>query len=162
MTKTYYINDKGFDDDIKDFIAFMNENFGIEKIIFLNSGGGLTTNLHIYLTLINGSEDKITLIACDFIGSCALDLFLYSECEKIVEDRTTGLFHHKGREFMFRGGKLYYEADRMSFDELADDGEKEWQKLLNFGLTEKEEAEYEKCQLITFSTQRLRELVKIA
>lgn len=107
MTKTYYINDKGFDDDIKDFIAFMNENHGIEKIIFLNSGGGLTTNLHIYLTLINGSEDKITLIACDFIGSCA-----------------TELFHHKGREFIPKGKKLYYKADRMSFNELTNNNKK--------------------------------------
>ena len=152
-----YLNGEMNDDMLNSFLNFYNSlSSEIDEIvIYLNSEGGRHSSMQIMLDIINHSKIKITLIAVEYIMSCAFLLFYFAKCNKILMDNCYGCVHTVSSLFELRNKK--FDGDVIQLNEINNINRKIERAFKSF-LTDEELKKFKDGEDIYLSSKRMKEI----
>lgn len=140
-------------------IDFINSTEGIKKKIYLSSDGGFIYVAELIIDLINNNKQDIELIAYNYIGSSAFELFFKSKCKKRILEGTRGMLHFAKMELTVnqKGKPVNKTAINFLKEEVSKRNDNLIKKLK---LSSKELNKYNKGEDVEFSYNRMLEFLK--
>jgi hypothetical protein len=156
----YFLFDKCFDDQIKEFISFINENTDDQINIILDNLGGKTAYASIIIKMINDFDTKRFnskfTITGNRLFSSGFVIFTKATCKKFILKDAIGAFH-KARFSnidLLTNGKPVWDSDiaQLSSKSLNEDS-----ISLEF-MTKAELKKYNRGDDVYFNYERLKEI----
>lgn len=132
-----------------------------EYIIYLQSEGGSVWLSDYIIDMINIHKEKTTLVILGFLASSAVNIFLESECKKVIKDSAYLMIHKMYIKAYITGVKNNDEDGNVISQEL----EKQNKQMLNkyissFKLNELEINKFKRGEDIYISSKRMKKLFK--
>jgi len=160
-SKKYYIFNGGIDKDpVNTLIDYINNNPGNITISFTSTGGDMEMGRFLVHAL-NDNADRITLVAVNWIYSCAFKIFHSFKGKRMITFGCGGMFHYTSLNMsMTYDNKPNYEYEGAAQIASMKECKKENLNFCKTFMTDKELDLYKQNRDVHFSFPRMRQIFK--